>query len=669
MQIFSYLLSFYWALYNQWFTLFVRTLYVRSVGRLHLRLINSSKGQARAGLKVAVPPHSQILRVDFKKGNLIECSVFVVGNLLDNYCYLLVDMLTPAPHPGILVDCGDADSVLCNLHSSLVSYFGGGFANLRPEIDAALSIPHGSKAGVDLQGIVTTHHHWDHQGGNVRLQNLFADAIPIMAGRRDRVAGCTTHLTHGSVVTVGRLALRVMETPSHTRGSIMVYSEWTTPPFLFSGDTLLPGGGHGALFEGDMQDTYRAIVKTLATCAPSTLLFPGHEYTTTMISRVDRGMFTKNLRGFQEYVSTMARAFHARDRRILMPTVPMRLSAEAAYGPAFVYVRRHVGVARTIWARYIKTSAYAHWINSAVAAATCESEVVVSREKNSVQMPTDYLESSPEAVRLHLQRLQLQATVCPDHVLSFNPRSPVDPVGPSAQNQTRLLADVVGHGVTMTWSVEWERFLQLLSSAEFQPAAAELACLLPSMLHDHGPAPVMPGMDVLVDGPPFLMDASTMSECRPATSVQFAARGKIRGGADTALIMDTQVAILCGNPPCRSDLQRLAKMLCHPVPSRARGLRPQSLEVEHSQFLAAMTSVDADYRRLSFREAESFWWNLAGDKKVATWRHVASRLESLWEEGEPGLCLNFVASDHHPSNCRLCNNLLGFRGLQEPLPH
>ncbi|KAH0484023.1 MAG: hypothetical protein KVP17_001539 [Porospora cf. gigantea B] len=668
MQIFSHLLSFSWALYHQCFTLFVRTLYVRSVGRLHLHLINTSKGRIQDGLRVAVPPHSQILRVDFKKGQLIECSVFVVGNLIDNYCYLLVDMLTPAPHPGILVDCGDADSVLCNLHSSLVSYFGGGFSNLKPETDAALSNPHSIKAGVELQGIVTTHHHWDHQGGNLRLQSLFTDTIPIMAGRRDRVVGCTTYLTHGSVVTVGRLALRVMETPSHTRGSIMVYSEWTSPPFLFSGDTLLPGGGHGALFEGDMQDTYRAIIKTLATCAPATLLFPGHEYTTTMLSRVDKGVFTKNLRGFQEYVSTMARAFHARDKRILMPTVPLRLSAEAAYGPAFVYVRKHIGIARTIWARYIKTSAYAHWTNSTAAAANCESEAV-SREKVSVQNPIDYLESSPESIRLHLQRLQLQVTVCPDHVLSFNPRSPVDPVGPSTQNQTRLLADVAGHGVTMTWSVEWQRFLQLLSSAEFQPATAELASLLPTMLQDHGPAPVLPGADVLVDGPPFLMDPSTMSECRPATSVQFATRGEIRYVADTALIMDTQVALLCGNPPCRSDLQRLAKMLCHPVPSRSCGLRPHSLEVEHSQFLAAMTSVDSDYRRLSFREAESFWWNLAGDKKVATWRHVASRLESLWEEGEPGLYLNFVASDHHPSNCRLCNNLVGFRGLQEPLPH
>ena len=55
-------------------------------------------------------------------------------------------------------------------------------------------------------------------------------------------------LEDDSVIEVGRLRLRTIATPGHTRGSMCFALEGS--PILLSGDTLFPGGPGNATFEG-----------------------------------------------------------------------------------------------------------------------------------------------------------------------------------------------------------------------------------------------------------------------------------------------------------------------------------------------------------------------------------------------------------------------------------
>lgn len=95
-----------------------------------------------------------------------------------------------------------------------------------------------------LDGIVTTHRHWDH----VRALSDLAGSTgaPTAAGRQDADAlpvAPDTRLAHGDTVTVGDVTLEVIELRGHTPGSIAL--AWTDPTgrsHVISGDSLFPGG-------------------------------------------------------------------------------------------------------------------------------------------------------------------------------------------------------------------------------------------------------------------------------------------------------------------------------------------------------------------------------------------------------------------------------------------
>lgn len=91
-------------------------------------------------------------------------------------------------------------------------------------------------SGATVVGIVQTHGHFDHVQALASL--VGALGCPVYANPDDDMPVATEPLHDGQTLRVGDVALHVLHTPGHTPGSTC----FVAGDFLFSGDTLFPGG-------------------------------------------------------------------------------------------------------------------------------------------------------------------------------------------------------------------------------------------------------------------------------------------------------------------------------------------------------------------------------------------------------------------------------------------
>ncbi|KAI3607931.1 hydroxyacylglutathione hydrolase [Moniliophthora roreri] len=133
------------------------------------------------------------------------------------------------------------------------------------------------KLGVKLVANITTHHHFDHSGGN--KASRFPDA-PVYGGS-DQIPALTKLVKDKDEFTIGdNIHVRCLATPCHTQDSICYHVTDPTdkhPGGVFTGDTLFIGGC-GRFFEGTAAEMDRAL-KYLGTLPDETVVFNGHEYT------------------------------------------------------------------------------------------------------------------------------------------------------------------------------------------------------------------------------------------------------------------------------------------------------------------------------------------------------------------------------------------------------
>ena len=155
----------------------------------------------------------------------------ILPALSDNYMYLLVDNDTKE---AAIVDPVDPDSVIKAVEEE----------------------------GVKLTTLLTTHHHWDHAGGNADLIKR-VPGLTVFGGD-DRIDGVTRMVKHGDELKVGSLNIQCIFTPCHTTGHICYYVTKNTDKAVFTGDTLFLGGC-GRFFEGTAPQMYEALVKKLGT--------------------------------------------------------------------------------------------------------------------------------------------------------------------------------------------------------------------------------------------------------------------------------------------------------------------------------------------------------------------------------------------------------------------
>lgn len=138
----------------------------------------------------------------------------------------------------------------------------------------------GIVADLHVDQVLTTHGHPDHLMALSAVTETLD--IPWAMHEADiEIAGMTPQdrLDHGDEIVVGDIAVHVLHTPGHTPGSVSFVVE----PFLFSGDTLFPGGPGATRWDyssfGQIMDS---IQEHLMRYPDTTVVHPGHGASTTL---------------------------------------------------------------------------------------------------------------------------------------------------------------------------------------------------------------------------------------------------------------------------------------------------------------------------------------------------------------------------------------------------
>jgi len=233
--------------------------------------------------------------------NLVALPAFT-----DNYIWMLHD-----GHAAVVVDPGDAVPV-----------------------ERALD-----RLGLELQGILVTHHHGDHAGGVQALLPRLEG--PVLGPARESIGVVFDPVRDGDRIEVLGVGFEVFDVPGHTAGHVAyLQRDAVRRPLVFSGDTLF-SAGCGRLFEGTPAQMAASLAR-LAELAPDTRVCCTHEYTLSNL-RFAAAVEPDNAE-VREHLATCARL-----RAAGVPTLPSTIGLERAINP---FLRCHEApVARSAAAR------------------------------------------------------------------------------------------------------------------------------------------------------------------------------------------------------------------------------------------------------------------------------------------------------------------------------
>ncbi|KAL9689154.1 hypothetical protein QQ045_033587 [Rhodiola kirilowii] len=222
--------------------------------------------------------------------------IIYVPCLEDNYSYIIID---DATKEAALVDPVEPEKVLkvANEH------------------------------GASPKMVLTTHHHWDHAGGNDKIKEL-VPGIKVFGGSIDNVRGCTDKVDNGDKLSLGaNLAILCLHTPCHTNGHISYYvtGEEQDVPAVFTGDTLFIAGC-GKFFEGTAEQMYQSLCITLCSLPKPTRVYCGHEYT------VKNLQFAQTVEPENEKINQKL-VWAQRQRKEGLPTIPSTIGEEMETNP------------------------------------------------------------------------------------------------------------------------------------------------------------------------------------------------------------------------------------------------------------------------------------------------------------------------------------------------
>jgi len=217
--------------------------------------------------------------------------VTVIPCLRDNYAYLL---RAPGSREALIVDPSESEPVLSELATQ----------------------------DLKLSGILCTHHHLDHVGGNEGLLARHG-SIPVYGHTSDRgrIPGQTVFLSDTQSFVAAGLSFEALYIPGHTLGAVAYVGQGAA----FTGDTLF-AAGCGRLFEGTPEMMYQSLNDKLGALPDETLIYCGHEYTAA------------NLR-FAAHVEPGNAAVQEKARRVAelrdkgLPSVPSTIAEERATNP------------------------------------------------------------------------------------------------------------------------------------------------------------------------------------------------------------------------------------------------------------------------------------------------------------------------------------------------
>lgn len=127
-----------------------------------------------------------------------------------------------------------------------------------------------------LKGILLTHHHYDHVGAVERVRDVFD--CPVYLHRRDcdmYRKNVDVYMEDGDILYLEDEAIKVINTPGHTHGSVCFYSEKSR--LCFTGDTIFNVDlGRTDLEDGSENEMCDSIVNIIDKWPNDIMIYPGH---------------------------------------------------------------------------------------------------------------------------------------------------------------------------------------------------------------------------------------------------------------------------------------------------------------------------------------------------------------------------------------------------------
>jgi len=154
--------------------------------------------------------------------------------------------------------------------------------------------------GFKLKYIINTHGHSDHTAGNSQVRQ--ASGAVIVAHRLATVE-CDVRVDDGDELAVGKVKIKVMYTPGHTKDGICLLVDGEK---LLTGDTLFIGEcGRVDLPGGDAEQLYDSLFGKILALPDHVEVYPGHDYGAVPSSTVGRERKTNYVlepRSLQDFV-------------------------------------------------------------------------------------------------------------------------------------------------------------------------------------------------------------------------------------------------------------------------------------------------------------------------------------------------------------------------------
>jgi len=212
---------------------------------------------------------------------MLEIKTFVVNPVQENN-YLLYDETKEA----VIIDCG--------AHTN----------NEKRQLSDFIR-----ETGLTLKHVLNTHLHFDHILGNSYLYETYGlkpeynskdEGMPGLKEGIIKFALATfkcpfifagQYLEDGAVISFGNSRLKAIATPGHSPGSLSFYSE--KDACVFTGDALFRFNiGRTDLWCGNYEELIHSIKTKLFTLPSATVVYPGHEGTSTIGEEIEHNPYT-----------------------------------------------------------------------------------------------------------------------------------------------------------------------------------------------------------------------------------------------------------------------------------------------------------------------------------------------------------------------------------------
>ncbi|WP_457679533.1 MBL fold metallo-hydrolase [Thermovibrio sp.] len=166
--------------------------------------------------------------------------------------------------------------------------------------------------GIKVKYIINTHEHPDHTGANSWGKIYFPEALLVMHPLAAKDLNYWTESSIGQMagaefspqpdetvkeedeIGIGKFKFKVLHTPGHSPGSIVLYSEEANLAVV--GDLIFKGSiGRYDLPKSSYQELKNSILKVLQEVNHDAVILPGHGPTTTLKEELKENPFIKEL--------------------------------------------------------------------------------------------------------------------------------------------------------------------------------------------------------------------------------------------------------------------------------------------------------------------------------------------------------------------------------------